>query len=216
MVSLRTAIFTAAQLIAFATAKTNGYVFGASSSSSSSDDTIRYSIQQVEAHANMGFYAFSYGPSHTFSYQNFLVKLRQPVWLTVTDCYCPGDRFQVFDNGKPIMVTTECPLVTPSCDVSYEDNAWSCLNNPDFCKGVVLLDAGHHNLTIATINSEVGGGAAFIRMDSICPQYVDPYNPTGQPPSCCMYNPYPNLNDYPPTLGRLCNQMVNYPRVPLQ
>ena len=172
----------------------------------------KFHLQRVDAHADMGFYAFSFGASHTFSYQNFVINLKKPVWLTVNDCYCPGDRFQIFDMGKPIMVTSDCPDVTPSCELAYDSNAWSCMNNPNFCKGVSLLDVGHHNLTIAVINSSLGGGAAFLRMDTICPQNSNPYNPTNPPPACCMYNPYPNLDDYSPLPGRLCNQMVQYPR----
>jgi len=172
----------------------------------------RFRFQEVEAHADMGFYAFSFGSSHTYAYQNFVMKLRKPVWLSVTDCYCPGDSFQVFDNGKPVLVTNICPEITPSCEIVNSTNAWSCLESPDFCHGVILLDTGHHNLTIATINSASGGGAAFLRMDTICPQIPgNVYNPINPPPACCMYNPYPNLENYPPTIGRLCNQMVQYP-----
>lgn len=173
-----------------------------------------YSYQEVHAHADMGFYAFSFGASHTYAFQNFVMKLKKPVWLSVTDCYCPGDSFQVFDFGKPILVTTMCPEQTPSCEMAYEDNAWTCLDDMNFCKGVVLLDTGHHNLTIASINSASNGGAAFLRLDTICPQSPNQnvYNPINPPPACCMYNPFPNLDDYPAQPGRLCNQMVQYPR----
>ncbi len=172
-----------------------------------------FKFQTVKIHPDMGFYAFSFGASHTYAFQNFVVKLRKPTWLSVTDCYCPGDNFQVFDNGRPILVTNECPEVTPSCELAFEDNAWSCLKDPNFCHGVVLLDSGHHNLTIATINSSVGGGAAFLRLDSICPsqQMFGAYNAANPPPACCMFNPYPNGNDYDYQCGRLCNQMVHYP-----
>lgn len=172
-------------------------------------------FQTVKASADMGFYAFSFGASHTFAYQNFIVKLNKPVWLSVTDCYCPGDSFQLYDNGKPILVTSECPEDGPaSCDLVYVTDAWQCLDSPEYCHGVTLLDTGYHNITIAVINSQSGGGAAFLRMDTICPQAPNQniYNPINPPPACCMYNPYPKLNDYTQQCGRLCNQMVNYPR----
>lgn len=181
-------------------------------SSSSSDNGPGYRFQHVEAHADMGFYAFSFGASHTYAYQDFQIKVRKPAWLSVTDCYCPGDIFQVFDNGKPVLVTSDCPQDTPSCEFAFNDNAWGCLFDDNFCKGVILLDTGHHNLTIATINSSVGGGAAFLRIDSICPNAPgSALNPMAPPPACCMINPYPDLDDYEATPGRLCNQMVQYP-----
>lgn len=195
--------------------------------------------QNVPIHMDMGFYAFSFGEPNSMAYQSFSFKLHHSSFLTITDCFNSGDTFQAFDNGIPVAVTTFPPPIpdTPT----YLTNAWKCMTNPAHSKASVLLNPGHHNITIAVINSVQGGGAAFVRVDKACQR-----SPYAKPQSCdnipgCGYTessgsdgdpicedcgdcPVPiNLRAPVPccyitedgsldTEGRLCNQMVNYPR----
>lgn len=166
------------------------------------------SFQNVPAHADLGFYAFSFGGSKQYSYQSFTIKLKNTAFLSVTDCYCPGDTFQVFVDGVPLIVTQNPEAyANVSCIAPYYiEDAWACFTGPYHSKSSSILNPGYHNITIATINSAVGGGTGFIRIDTSC----TPKNE--QPIPCCWIAEADNEEvDYDYTPGRLCNQMVNYP-----
>lgn len=164
-------------------------------------------FQNVPAHADMGFYAFSFGDSKTYAYQSFALKLKKTAFISITDCFCPGDTFQLFDNGVPLIVTQNPQGPVPECvDPYYMENAWNCFTGPYHSKSSSILNPGHHNITIAVINSASQGGTGFIRIDTSC----TPNNE--QPIPCCWIADADNEeNDYDYTPGRLCNQMVNYP-----
>lgn len=173
------------------------------------DSTFYVNYQTAKAHADMGFYAFSYGAPRTMAYQSYLLKLRKTAQLTVTDCYCPGDKFQIFDNGVPILTTDQCPPTVPTDCSGLDTNAWSCMTNANFCHGQVLLNAGYHNLTFAVISSPSGGGAGFFRIDTLCaPTMISPFDPAISPPWCCLLET--DTTDIT-KIGRLCNQMVQWP-----
>lgn len=163
-------------------------------------------FQNVVAHADMGFYAFSFGAPKTYAYQSFQVKLKEAAWLSITDGFCPGDTFQVFDNGVPLAVTILPTDADLDCATAYDDNAWNCFVGPNHAKRTVFLNPGHHNLTITSITGPYGGGTGFIRLDTSC-------TPVGQQPvPCCWIVDAENPNeDYQWSAGRFCNQMVTYP-----
>ncbi len=164
-------------------------------------------FQDVVAHADNGFYAFSFGGPKSYSYQSFFVKLHKTAFLSITDCYCPGDTFQVFDNGVPLLVTMNPEDGPYACEIPYYlTDAWSCFVGAYHSKGSAILNPGYHNITIATINSHLGGGTGFLRIDTSC-------TPTNeQPVPCCWIKEADQeQTDYSYQCGRLCNQMVNYP-----
>lgn len=162
----------------------------------------------VEAHADMGFYAFSFGAPKSYAFQSFNIKVKKAAWLSITDCFCPGDTFQVFDNGVPLIVTQNDPRNnTKPCEGEYySENAWTCFTDFWHAKSSAIINPGYHNITIAAINSTYGGGTGFIRIDTSCAP------PNSQPLPCCLIEEIDNEQlDYDYTGGRLCNQMVSYP-----
>lgn len=186
-------------------------------------------FQNVPVQPDMGYYAFSFGAPNTYAYQSFTFKLRFSAFLTVVDCYFPDDTFQAFDNGIPVALTQIQTLsVDPIAD--YSNDVWYCQTQSVFhSKASVFLNPGHHNITIAVINSEFGGGTGFIRVDKACqisPYITDdnyhtiddcdvsppctdcPQVQLSEPQPCCFLNADGLIDP----AGPLCNQMVNYPK----
>src|SRR5215467_4270887 len=81
--------------------------------------------------------------------------------LTVTDAFLAGDRFQIFDFGTSIGLTS-VPFGTADCG----DDPVVCLATPGISEGSFLLGGGNHSLTIIPTLSG-GGGAAYLRVDPV-------------------------------------------------
>lgn len=75
------------------------------------------------------------------------------VTLTVTDAFSAGDRFQVFDFGVSLGLTS-APVGTADCG----DDPVPCLSNPNVSKGFFNLAAGKHSITIYTLSNDAGSG----------------------------------------------------------
>lgn len=68
--------------------------------------------------------------------------------LEVTDAYCPGDRFAVYDNGTLIGTTSDVPT-SPGCDgPDWTDSATTAFKDPAFSHGVFQLAPGSHEIEI--------------------------------------------------------------------
>lgn len=135
-----------------------------------------------------GWYSFAYGKQNQVAFRSFGVYYPSVVLLTVTSCFCPGNFFSVYDNGQPIMITN---ITTPVVSVPPLPEPLDCTNpvsDPNLCaldptifsQGSVLLLPGKHNITIVANQSPWGGGTAFLRADSACPQAL------GGPAPCCL------------------------------
>lgn len=85
--------------------------------------------------------------------------------LTVTDSFCPGDQFTVFDFGVPIGTTNLVPS-SNNCSISDPD---ASLANPIFSHGTFTLAPGPHSITVQTITNPNSAGAAFLRVDLAVP-----------------------------------------------
>jgi hypothetical protein len=83
--------------------------------------------------------------------------------LTVTDSFCPGDQFTVFDFGVPIG-TTNLVSSVGSCTISDPD---ASLASPIYSHGTFTLAPGPHSITIQTITNPFGTGGAFLRVDQV-------------------------------------------------
>jgi hypothetical protein len=85
-----------------------------------------------------------------------------PVLLRVTDGFCRGDRFRVWDNGFPIFVTTSV-ATDLSCDdvpsVGMPGPAWL---DQTYSKGHFLLEPGKHHIVIQATRSPFGAGGAWL------------------------------------------------------
>jgi hypothetical protein len=93
------------------------------------------------------------------------VPTGQSVMLTVTDAGFAGDRFEVFDNGASLGLTSAVPADGAGLDVGLNFNA--ALASSSFSKGFFFLGAGSHTITgllsqsaVDAINSTVGAISA--------------------------------------------------------
>ena len=88
------------------------------------------------------------------------ITLAGPAYLIVTDCCQPGDRFELFDGGISLgltsAVTSDTAFVCGTPD--------SCLADPLMSHGVFLLGAGSHSITGIVTDSPHGGGEGFFRI----------------------------------------------------
>ena len=82
-------------------------------------------------------------------------------FLTVTDAFAGGDRFQVLDFGNPLGLTS-APSLAANCGADPVD----CLATPGISSGVFGLSAGNHSLTIVPTAAPSGGGAGYLRVDA--------------------------------------------------
>jgi len=96
----------------------------------------------------------------------FTYTAAAPSVVTVTDAFCKGDVFRVYDNGNPIGDTSTvaaaatCPAGGDTTDpnVAVHDTAYS--------HGHFLVPAGNHAITIQTIVNPFSSGGAYLRVDT--------------------------------------------------
>jgi hypothetical protein len=88
----------------------------------------------------------------------------QATKLTVTDAFVDGDRFQVFDNGTSLGLTS-----LPANDgFNIGQDQDKALADPRFSSGVFSLAPGAHAIMIKTVAIATGDGSGggFLRVDS--------------------------------------------------
>jgi hypothetical protein len=85
-----------------------------------------------------------------------------PATITLLDLFIAGDQFELFDFGVSLGVTS-----APSGSSSCGNAIATCLADLDNSRLIVNVGAGDHSLTITTLASPVGGGAAVFRADSV-------------------------------------------------
>lgn len=90
----------------------------------------------------------------------FYVEAGFPVTLRVTDDFCTGDRFRIFDNGVEL---AETPLSVKSLgsevgpDEAFRDERWT--------SGIYSLGAGRHEIRIQAADSPWRMGRGYLRID---------------------------------------------------
>lgn len=132
--------------------------------------------------------SFNFGETGTFVNETFAVVVspNTNVYLLVWDCYCPGDRFQIYDQNNNLLgVTNICETSSNGIPVDqtckqevYADNAQTCLNSPVHCRtglysdnpavNLMTLMPGVYNLTIKVEVSYANIGSAFIGAYTVC------------------------------------------------
>jgi len=80
--------------------------------------------------------------------------------LTVTDAFLAGDRFQVFDSGADLGLTS-----APSGNADCGDDPVPCLADPNISKRSFSLAAGDHAITIYSVLASSGSG--YLRVTAI-------------------------------------------------
>lgn len=123
-----------------------------------------------ELGVGQGWHYFSwFGSGTVFAQDTFEYTSESPTELRVTDAFCYGDQFQIYDNGAPVAVTTE-----PGSDVC--GGPWSGQNayeDDDMSSGCVILPPGAHTIEIEVIENPFGGGGAYIKADQVPEDPVD-------------------------------------------
>ncbi|MBT8060696.1 MAG: hypothetical protein KJO33_13940, partial [Gammaproteobacteria bacterium] len=83
----------------------------------------------------------------------------------VTDDFCRGDQFEVYDNDVSLGVTS--PVAEGECDDIGPDAAFE---DPEYSSGCFNLPPGDHSITVEAIASPFGGGGAWIQvLEGRCP-----------------------------------------------
>lgn len=135
---------------------------------------------------NPNWYEFGFGAAGTFAINGIGTTpssggnsqfADDPAWtftagaggvlFTLTDAFSKGDSFEAFDFGVSIGAT---PAVTSS-PTGISDPAITSLD-PTWSSRVYLLGAGAHSITIKTLTSPFGSGAAYFRTDDATPAAV--------------------------------------------
>ena len=113
--------------------------------------------------------AFFFGQAGTFSPNEFTFTANEPVMLSVTDDFCKGDRFEVFDNGVSIGATSNPVNEFPGCSVSAGPEA--AATNPEYSSADFVLGPGFHHIKIKVIDSPFDAGAGYIEVHEAPIQY---------------------------------------------
>jgi hypothetical protein len=95
----------------------------------------------------------------------FTFESKVPVLLRVTDAFCRGDEFTVFDRGLPIFDTSTVGT-DPSCDdVPLVDKGPAAWGDQSYSKGKMLLEPGRHRVKMKVTEGPFTFGSAFLRID---------------------------------------------------
>jgi pimeloyl-ACP methyl ester carboxylesterase len=91
----------------------------------------------------------------------FTFTAQKTTLLNVTDDFCPGDQFRVYDFGTPIGDTPPV-AISYTCAVLGPAAASA---NPAYSHRTFVLGPGGHSITLQTITNPFGGGRAYLRVD---------------------------------------------------
>lgn len=79
------------------------------------------------------------------------------LFLTVTDVFASGDRYQIFDFGNLIGQTS-----LPNAGVDCGDDPVPCVSDPGMSSGRFLLAPGNHSITIQPLSDEIATGYLLV------------------------------------------------------
>lgn len=111
-----------------------------------------------------GWRRFDFGKAGSFVSTNFIIEVSQPVILKVTDYFCAGDRFAVYDNETLLGESSkaefdECKTTSNSPDWAYTHSDWSSFS--------FSLEPGFHTIIIKVLQSPYNEGYGAIRIDPL-------------------------------------------------
>jgi hypothetical protein len=89
--------------------------------------------------------------------------------LTVTDAFAAGDRFQIFDFGASIGLTS-LPVGSSDCG----DDPVPCLAAANISHGQFLLASGPHSLTIIPTLAPTDGGSGYLIVNAATTPVPEP------------------------------------------
>lgn len=107
-----------------------------------------------------GWDAFSFGGSNSSFSDTWQFTVEDSSLLTVTDAYLSGDRFEIFNFGASMGLTSD-----PATFGDFTDNFDIASADPRWSTGFFILGAGTYDISgIATLAPYQEGGAA-IKLD---------------------------------------------------
>ena len=109
--------------------------------------------------------SFSWSGTLPIDMQETPFTFSGPAVLDVTDAQCLGDRFEVFDNGMSVGLTS-APSSDPACTVFVGSPPAGCdpgFMNPGFSSGTFSLGTGAHSIVIRTLAGSFNFGASCLR-----------------------------------------------------
>jgi hypothetical protein len=80
--------------------------------------------------------------------------------LSITDAFDSGDRFQIFDFGLSLGLTS-LPVAGTDCG----DDPVPCFADPAMSHGVFALASGAHSITLVPVLSPSGGGSGYLLLE---------------------------------------------------
>lgn len=104
--------------------------------------------------------SFQFGSAGS-STSEFHFEASGPIIVSVTDAYCRGDRFEVFDGAQSLGLTSQ-PAPADGCTeaATFDEG----LANVHYSSGRFLLGAGNHALRFLAVESPYGAGRAGFRL----------------------------------------------------
>jgi len=91
--------------------------------------------------------------------------------LQVTDVFLSGDRFEVFDFGSSIGLTSPPAATAP---VDCGDDPAICVVTAGMSVGSFSLAAGAHSITLAPVLAPDGGGVGYLRIGAAAVSIPEP------------------------------------------
>jgi hypothetical protein len=85
--------------------------------------------------------------------------------LRITDGFTSGDRFEIFDFGLSLGLTS-----LPALDADCGDDPVPCFTNAAMSTGLFFLSAGNHSLTIIPVAALEGGGTGHFLVEATVPE----------------------------------------------
>ena len=85
--------------------------------------------------------------------------------LRITDVFDSGDRFEIFDFGVSLGLTS-----LPALDASCGDDPVPCFANAAMSTGLFFLASGNHSLTIVPVAALEGGGTGHFLVETVVPE----------------------------------------------
>jgi hypothetical protein len=103
----------------------------------------------------------------------FTFAAATPVFVTVTDVACKGDRFTISDGPNTLGRTSLVP-VGDCPGIRDTDDPDEALADPTYSHGRFLVRPGSHSIGVEVSTSPFGSGGAFIRFDAAFISCSDP------------------------------------------
>ncbi len=124
-------------------------------------DAVGSSPHTTDAVVNSGWRRF-FWDGHTITLITF--RSTRPTLLTVTDAFCRGDVFRLWDGQRLVGDTSGVPA--DGCAGPAIERPWRALQDDSYSHGSFVLRPGMHVIRLRAVVNPYHGGGAFFRLDS--------------------------------------------------